>query len=162
MAMNIDIVPISMPKDSNLILGQTHFIKSAEDLREALVTTVPGIKFGLAFAEASGPCLVRHEGNEDELRGAAIKCCTEIGAGHTFAIFIRGAYPINVLNAIKSVQEVCGIFCASSNPVQVVVAQSELGKGILGVIDGSSPKGVEDSRAAKERFDLLRKIGYKS
>jgi len=162
MTMDLHVVTINTPKDSNLILGQTHFIKSVEDLREALVTTVPGIKFGLAFAEASGECLIRHEGNEDELREAAIRCCVDLGAGHTFAIFIRGAYPINVLNAIKDVQEVCSIFCATSNPVHAIVAETELGRGVLGIIDGSPPKGVEGGAASKERVEFLRKIGYKS
>lgn len=159
--MDLNSVRINTPEGANFILGQSHFIKSVEDLYEAIVTSVPTAKFGLAFAEASGPCLVRHDGNDDELRKAAVGCCMDIGAGHTFVVFIRDAYPINMLNAIKGVQEVCSIFCATSNPVEVVVAQSGLGRGIVGVIDGSSPKGVEGDAARDERLGFLRKIGYK-
>jgi hypothetical protein len=160
--MNIKSVDVKIPKDANFILGQSHFIKSVEDLREALVTSVPNVKFGLAFAEASGPCLVRHDGNDEELRKAAVGCCMSIGAGHTFAIFIREGYPINVLNAIKGIQEVCSIFCATSNSVQVIVAEGREGNGVLGVIDGNGPKGIEDGGAMSERVQFLRKIGYKS
>jgi hypothetical protein len=161
MDMDLKSVMIETPEGANFILGQSHFIKSLEDLYEAIVTTAPGAKFGLAFAEASGPCLVRHDGNDEELRKAAVACSMDIGAGHTFVIFIRDAYPINVLNAIKGVQEVCSIFCATSNPVEVIVAQSGLGRGVLGVIDGSSPKGAEGDAARAERQQFLRKIGYK-
>jgi len=159
--MDLKVVRVKMPKNANVIVGQTHFIKSVEDLYEAMVTAVPKAKFGVAFAEASGPCLIRHDGNDKELVDAAVESCREIGAGHTFIIFMREAYPINVLNALKSVQEVCSIFCATANLVEVVVAESNLGRGILGVIDGSSPKGVEGEKDRTERVEFLRKIGYK-
>lgn len=159
--MELKSVKIIAPKDTNLILGQTHFIKSAEDLYEALVTSAPGIKFGLAFCEASGKCLVRSEGNDDELVEAAQDNALAIGCGHSFLVFMRNAYPINVLNAIKSVQEVCSIFCATSNPVEVIIAETEQGRGILGVIDGESPKGIESGEDKEERKSFLRTIGYK-
>jgi adenosine/AMP kinase len=161
MGMDLKVVKVKIPKDANVVVGQTHFIKSAEDLYEAMITAVPKAKFGVAFAEASGPCLIRHDGNDKELLDAAVEGCREIGAGHTFVIFMREAYPINVLNALKNVQEVCSIFCATANPVEVVLAESELGRGILGVIDGSSPKGVEGERERSERIEFLKKIGYK-
>jgi len=159
--MELKSIKIIAPRDTNLILGQTHFIKSAEDLYETLVTGVPGIKFGLAFSEASGKCLVRSDGNDDELVKAAEENALELGCGHSFIIFMRNAYPINVLNAIKNVQEVCNIFCATANPVEVIVAETGQGRGILGVVDGESPKGIESSGEREERKTFLRSIGYK-
>lgn len=159
--MELITVKIDAPKETNLILGQTHFIKSVEDLYEALITSVPGIKFGLAFCEASANCLVRSDGNDEELKKAAQDNAFAIGAGHSFLIFMRNAFPINVLNAIKKVQEVCSIFCATANPVEVIIAETEQGRGILGVIDGESPKGIETSKDVAERKKLLRSIGYK-
>ena len=159
--MELRLVGISKPDDVNLILGQSHFIKTVEDLYEALVQAVPGIRFGLAFCESSGPCLVRAEGTDPELKEAAVRNAQAIGAGHAFLILLRGAYPVNVLNAVKACPEVCRVFCASANPVQVVVATSEQGRGILGVIDGSPPSGVEDEAATRARHELLRQIGYK-
>jgi len=156
----ISVKIIARP-DTNLILGQTHFIKSAEDLYEALISSAPGIKFGLAFSEASGKCLVRSEGNDDELIKAAQDNAIELGCGHSFIIFMRNSYPINVLNAIKNVQEVCNIFCATANSVEVVIAQTEQGRGVIGVIDGESPKGVESAKDREERISFLRTIGYK-
>jgi adenosine/AMP kinase len=138
--LNLEAVPFDLPEGANLILGQSHFIKTAEDLYEALVNTVPGIRFGVAFCEASGPCLIRAEGNDDELVRAAIRNAQSIGAGHTFVVLMKNAFPINVLGRIKDVPEVCTIFCASANSVEVLVAQSAQGRGIVGVIDGSSPK----------------------
>lgn len=154
-------VPVEIPADTNFILGQTHFIKTVEDLYEVMVSGVPQAKFGIAFNEASGPCLIRHDGNDDDLRKRAIATMQAIGAGHTFCLFLREAYPINVLPAIKSCPEVCSIYCATANPVQVIVAQSESGRGIVGVIDGASPKGVETDENIRERIGFLRKIGYK-
>lgn len=154
-------VPLEYPEDANIIVGQSHFIKTVEDLYEAIVNTVPQAKFGLAFNEASGPCLTRAEGNDDALRALAIKNAQALAAGHTFVLILRQAYPINVLNVVQHVPEVCTIFCATANPVQVVVARSELGCGIMGVIDGSSPKGVETANDASARREFLRKIGYK-
>ena len=154
-------VSVSAPKDSNTILVQTHFIKSAEDLYEALAESSPGIKFGLAFNESSGPCLVRSEGNDDELVKAAEENALKIGAGHCAIIFIRNAFPVNVLNRIKQVSEVCGVYCASANPVQVIVAQTGQGRGILGVVDGFAPNGVEKPEDRKARKEFLRKIKYK-
>ena len=159
--MELIIVKIDAPKETNLILGQTHFIKSVEDLYEALITSVPGIKFGLAFCEASANYLVRSDGNDEELKKASQDNAFAIGAGHSFLIFMRNAFPINVLNAIKKVQEVCSIFCATANPVEVIIAETEQGRGILGVIDGESPKGIETSKDVAERKKLLRSIGYK-
>ena len=156
----ISVKIIARP-DTNLILGQTHFIKSAEDLYEAIISSAPGIKFGLAFSEASGKCLVRSEGNDDELIKAAQDNAIELGCGHSFIIFMRNSYPINVLNAIKNVQEVCNIFCATANSVEVVIAQTEQGRGVIGVIDGESPKGVESAKDREERISFLRTIGYK-
>ena len=152
---------IEKPADMNFILGQAHFIKTVEDLYEAIVGSVPGVTFGLAFNEASGPCLVRAEGNDEALRQAAIRNAQAIGAGHLFVILMRNAYPINLLHRIREVPEVCSIFCASANPVEVIVAQGEQGRGVLGVIDGFSPKGVETTADVASRKELLRKIGYK-
>jgi len=154
-------VMIEKPEDVNLILGQSHFIKTVEDLYEAVAGAVPGVKFGLAFCEASADRLVRVEGSDDELKDLAVKNALAIGAGHSFVIFLRDCYPINVLNAVKNVQEVCTIFCATANPVEVVIAESSLGRGIMGVIDGSSPVGVEGPEDVKHRTDLMRKFGYK-
>jgi adenosine/AMP kinase len=159
--MELVAVRVSLPRDTNIIIGQTHFIKSVEDIYENIVTTVPCAKFGFAFNEASGECLVRHEGNDRALEDAAVQACLKVGAGHSFVILLRDAYPINILNGLKSVQEICNIFCATANPVEVIVAQGEGGRGIMGVIDGSSPKGVEDDRARSKRKEFLRKIGYK-
>ncbi len=159
--INVETVKIVLPTNSNLILGQTHFIKSVEDLYEAIVNTVPNAKFGIAFCEASGPCLVRCEGNDAELKKAAAEDALKIGCGHSFLIFLRDAYPINVLNTIQNVPEVCGIYCATGNPIEVLVAETDEGRGIIGVIDGSKSKGIETPKDAKDRKTFLRKIGYK-
>lgn len=161
MSMELTTVPLEIPEGGNVIVGQTHFIKSVEDLYEALVNTVPNIKFGIAFNEASGPCLTRVDGNDEPLKALAARNATAIGAGHLFVITMLQGYPINVLGRIKDVPEVCSIFCATANPVEVVVARTEHGRGVLGVIDGASPKGVETEADAKARHDFLRKIGYK-
>jgi adenosine/AMP kinase len=159
--MELKSVSVSFPESANVIIGQTHFIKSVEDLYEAIVGTVPGVKFGIAFCEASGPCLVRVEGNDDKLRKLAAENALRIGAGHTFIVILENAYPINVLNRIKEIQEVCTIFCATSNPVDVIIAENECGRGVMGVIDGEKPKGVETAEDAEDRKTFLRKIGYK-
>ncbi|MFY9605913.1 MAG: adenosine-specific kinase [Thermoplasmata archaeon] len=159
--MELKSVKVSFPEGANVIIGQTHFIKTAEDLYEAIVGTVPGAKFGIAFCEASGPCLVRVEGNDDKLRNLAAENAMKIGAGHTFVVILENAYPINVLNRIKDVQEVCTVFCATANPVDVIVAETKLGRGVVGVIDGERPKGVETAKDAEDRKAFLRKIGYK-
>jgi len=160
--MNIKIVNIEKPEPINFILGQAHFIKTVEDLHEALVNSVPGIKFGLAFCEASGQCLVRTSSTDAAMLELATKNALSIGAGHSFIIFLgEGFYPINILNAVKNVSEVAHIFCATANPTQVLVAESEQGRGILGVIDGSSPQGVEDADGKEWRKGFLRMIGYK-
>ncbi len=159
--MNLLSIPIHKPEATNFILGQSHFIKTVEDLHEALVGTVPGIGFGLAFCEASGNCLIRWSGTDGEMIELAKQNAQAIGAGHSFIIFLRNAYPINVLNAVKNVPEVCHIFCATANPVNVIVAEDSGGRGILGVIDGSSPKGVEDDDGIAWRKGLLRTFGYK-
>jgi adenosine/AMP kinase len=152
---------IDKPDDVNLILGQAHFIKTVEDVHEVLVGAVPGIRFGAAFCESSGPCLVRHSGTDEELTALAKQQAHALGAGHSLLIFLRGVFPINVLNAIKMVPEVCRIYCATANPVEVVLAESEQGRGILGVIDGSRTRGIEDETQIAERKALLRKFGYK-
>jgi adenosine/AMP kinase len=159
--MELKIVSIENPDELNLILGQSHFIKTVEDLHEALVTAIPGIQFGLAFCEASGPCLIRHSGTAEELEQLAVRNAQAIGAGHSFLVFLKGAFPINVMHAVKRVPEVCRVFCATANPVDVVVAATETGRGILGVIDGSSPKGVEGPGDIAHRKEFLRTIGYK-
>ncbi len=159
--MELKSVRLEIPDGGNVVIGQTHFIKTVEDLYEALVNTVPQMKFGIAFNEASGACLTRVEGNDEDLRAAAARNVTNIGAGHTFVIAMRDGYPINVLGRIKDVPEVCSIFCATANPLEVIVAETEQGRGVLGVIDGYPPKGVEDEAGAKWRHDFLRKIGYK-
>ena len=154
-------VPLDNPEHLNVILGQTHFIKTAEDLYEAIVNAVPQAKFGVAFCEASGPCLVRVEGNDPALRDLAARNAMAIGAGHTFVIFLRDAYPLNVLRAIRDTPEVVTIFCATANPVDVLVAENARGRGVVGVIDGDRPKGVETDVDRKARREFLRKIGYK-
>ena len=159
--MEIMTIPIRKPDDMNLILGQSHFIKTVEDLHEALVNAVPGIQFGLAFCESSGPCLVRASGTNAELTQLAKDNAFGLGAGHCFLIFLAGSYPINVLNAVKAVPEVCHIFCASASPVEVVIAETEQGRGILGVIDGHRSQGIETQNDVIERKEFLRKIGYK-
>jgi adenosine/AMP kinase len=159
--MEIKTVAVDCPNDCNVIIGQAHFIKTVEDIFETLVESVPGIKFGLAFCEASGPRLVRSEGTDDDLKKIASEKALEIGAGHLFFILLKGAYPINVLNAIKNVSEVCNIFCATANPVQVILTEAQQGRAVLGVIDGFSPLGVEGDKEVSERKSFLRKIGYK-
>ncbi|MCX7655075.1 MAG: adenosine-specific kinase [Treponemataceae bacterium] len=161
MALSFEVVSLPVPKDKNVIVGQAHFIKTVEDVGEILAGSVPGLQYGLAFNEASGPCLIRTEGNDEALIQAAVACAQLVGAGHTFYLILGNAYPINVLDRIKACPEVCQIFCATANPVQVVVGITEQGRGIMGVIDGSSPKGVEDVHHKKERKDLLRRFGYK-
>jgi uncharacterized protein len=159
--MDITTVTIPIPEGCNIILGQTHFIKTAEDLYEIIVGAVPGAKFGIAFTEASGPCLIRTEGNDEGLVRSCAEALQAIAAGHVFCILLRNAFPVNVLNQIKSCPEVCRIFCATANPLEVVVAASAQGKGILGVIDGLPPKGVETGQDRAQRREFLRKIGYK-
>ncbi len=154
-------VKVEPPKDCNIILGMAHFIKTTEDLYEALVNAVPTIKFGLGFCESSGPCLIRHEGNDPELRQLAAQKAYEIGCGHNFIIIIKNAYPINVLDKIKTVPEVCTIHAATANPLEIIIAETDQGRGIMGVIDGFKNKGIETEENIKERKDFLRKIGYK-
>lgn len=160
--METKVVDVNIPEGCNVILGQSHFIKTVEDLYEALVNAVPNIKFGLAFCESSGPCLVRFDGNDSELKQLASKTSLQLSAGHTFVIFMRNAYPINVLDKVKSVPEVCNIFMATANPFQVILAETEQGRGIMGVVDGYSSKGIETERDVSERKEFLRKIGYKA
>jgi len=161
--MQLSTVRIDKPEAINFILGQTHFIKSGEDIHEALVGTVPGVKFGVAFCEASGKCLVRWSGTDPAMIELARKNAKAIAAGHTFIIFLgEGFYPVNVLNAIKTVPEVCRIFCATANPTEVIVAETEQGRGVLGVVDGFQPQGIEDDAEIRWRKDLLRKLGYKA
>jgi len=159
--LKLETVRLDFPEGCNIILGISHFIKTVEDLYEAVVTSMPNVKFGLAFCEASGACLIRHEGTDEELRAKAAENMLRIGAGHSFLLILRNAYPINVLNAVKQVQEVCSILCATSNPVEVIVAETEQGRGILGVIDGFKPKGIEKPENVEERREFLRRIGYK-
>lgn len=159
--MELKVVRIEKPADVNVILGQAHFIKTVEDLHEAMVASVPGATFGLAFCESSGPALVRWSGTDPELVELAKKNAFQLGCGHIFIILMRGMYPINVLNAIKMVPEVCRIFCASANPIEVIVAETEQGRGVLGVIDGVKTKGVEGEKEQAERREFLRRIGYK-
>jgi adenosine/AMP kinase len=159
--VELQSVTLSIPADCNLIFGQAHFIKTAEDLYEAVVNSVPGARFGLAFCEASGPCLVRVEGNDVELKQAAVQNALSVAAGHTFFVILKGAYPINVLGRIRDCPEVCGIYCATANPVRAVVADLGEGRAVLGVADGSPPRGVETEEDVKKRKDLLRGIGYK-
>ncbi len=159
--MDLKVIELIVPQDGNIILGQSHFIKTVEDLYEAIVNTVPQMKFGVAFNEASGACLTRVEGNDEELKGVAAENATTIAAGHMFVIALRHGFPINVLQRIRDTPEVCTIFCATANPVQVIVAETAQGRGVLGVIDGSCPKGIESQMDAEWRHDFLRKIGYK-
>ena len=162
MDVRLRSIAIENPEGLNLILGQSHFIKTVEDVHEALVNAVPNIQFGLAFCEASSACLVRHSGTNGELEALAVRNAEAIGAGHSFFVFLRDAFPINVLGAIRRVPEVCSIYCATANPVQVIVAESDQGRGILGVIDGASPAGVEDEEGIAWRKGFLRQIGYKA
>jgi adenosine/AMP kinase len=159
--MELKLVPLEIPENGNLILGQSHFIKTVEDIYEAIVNTVPQMKFAVAFNEASGPCLTRVDGNDDSLKALAAKNASAIAAGHTFVVVMREGYPINILASIKNVPEVCSIFCATSNPVEAVIAESDQGRGVLGVIDGFPPKGVETPDDAEKRRAFLRMIGYK-
>jgi len=159
----VDLLTVRMeiPEETNIVIGQSHFIKTVEDIYEAVVSTAPQAKFGLAFNESSGACLTRSEGNDQVLRETAVRNAQALAAGHVFVLVIRNAYPINLLNSLRNVPEVCSIFCATANPVEVVLAKSAQGQGVLGVIDGSSPKGVEGESDIAWRHGLLRKIGYK-
>ena len=159
--MELEIVKIEMPEECNLVLGTAHFIKTVEDLYEALVNAVPSIKFGIGFCEASGPCLVRSEGNDTELENHAKDVAARLGCGHSFIVFLKNAFPINVLDKIKQVSEVCTIHAATANPLEIVVTETEQGRGIMGVIDGFKTKGIETPKDVKERKEFLRKIGYK-
>jgi len=159
--MELTSVKLEIPEGCNIIIGQTHFIKTAEDLYEVVATTVPQAQFGIAFTEASGPCLIRTEGNASDLINVCVRNLQEIGAGHVFCILLKNAFPVNILNQVKNCPEVCRIFCATANPVEVIVACSQQGRGILGVIDGFSPKGVEKAEDKAQRKEFLRKIGYK-
>lgn len=159
--MELSSVPIEMSEGLNVIVGQSHFIKTIEDLHEALAGASPNLQFGVAFCEASGPCLIRRSGNADDLVELASRNAESIGAGHVFIIYLRDGYPVNVLNAIKQVPEVCTVFCATANPVEVLVAQTDLGRGVIGVIDGMPPAGIETASDEADRKHLLRAIGYK-
>jgi adenosine/AMP kinase len=159
--METTCVPIVFPEGANIILGQSHFIKTVEDLYEILVSSAPGMKFGVAFCEASGPCLIRFDGNDDDLIESSVKIAGDVGAGHSFVVVMTGGFPINVLNAVKDCPEVCRIYCATANPVEAIVAETAQGRGILGVVDGESPKGVEGPDDISARKDFLRTIGYK-
>ncbi len=159
--MEIRTVELAVPEGCNIIVGQSHFIKTVEDLYEALFTACPHSRFGIAFCEASGPCLIRVEGNDEELKSIASENAMSIGSGHTFVVLLRDAFPINVLHAVKACSEVCNVFCATSNPVQVLVAETGQGRGVLGVVDGFSPKGIEGESGVRARKEFLRKIGYK-
>lgn len=159
--MKLENVRLTVPENSNIIVGQSHFIKTVEDLYEVLSTGCPHSKFGIAFCEASGPCLIRVEGNDADLRRAAAENALRMGAGHAFVVLLRDAFPINVLNAVKACSEVCHVFCATANALEVIVAETDQGRGVVGVIDGSSPKGIETEGDRKAREEFLRKIGYK-
>ena len=159
--MNLTLVPVDKPADMNFILGQAHFIKTVDDIYEVIVQANPAMKFGIAFCEASGPALVRCAGNDASLVSIAAANARAIGAGHSFIIFMQGGFPVNILNAVKGVTEVCSVFCATSNPAQVILAETEQGRAILGVVDGASPRGVETEADVKVRRDFLRTIGYK-
>lgn len=159
--MKIKKVNVKVPEGCNVIIGMSHFIKTVEDIYEALVNSVPDIKFGLGFVESSGECLIRHEGNDKELRKLAAQKALEVGAGHSFIIFIKNAYPINVLRTLKQVPEVVTLYCATANPVEVLIVETEQGRSIIGVVDGLKPKGIEKEKDVKERKEFLRKIGYK-
>jgi adenosine/AMP kinase len=160
--MELHTVSVEKPEDVNLILGQSHFIKTVEDVYEALAASSPHLRFGLAFCESSGPCLVRRAGNDEELVQLAVRNALAVGAGHSFVVFLREGFPVNVLNALKDVPEVCRIYCATANPVEIVVAETTQGRAILGVVDGSMPKGVETEDDVSVRKELLRRLGYKS
>lgn len=159
--LELKTVKVDVPQDCNVILGMSHFIKTVEDLYEALVDAVPNIRFGIGFCESSGPCLVRHEGNDEELRQLAARKALELSCGHSFIVFLKNAYPINVLDKLKKVSEVCTIYAATANPLEVIVVQTEQGRGIIGVVDGSASKGIETSVDVEKRKEFLRKIGYK-
>lgn len=159
--MKLQAIKVEKPEEINFIFGQSHFIKTVEDIHETLVAAIPGIKFGLAFCEASGPCLIRKSGTDEEMIKLAVKNAKRVGAGHSFFIFLKDCFPVNVLNQIKMVPEVCRIFCATANPTEVIVAKTDLGRAVLGVVDGGSPRGVETTKDGKERKEFLRKIGYK-
>ena len=159
--MDFKKVKMKIPAEANIIIGQTHFIKTVEDLYEVMVDSIAGGKFAIAFCEASGPCLIRAEGNDQELKAIAIENANALGAGHIFVILLKDAFPLNVLNDIKNCREVCSIFCATANPVEVVVAETEQGRGVMGIIDGFKPKGIERERDIKLRKEFLRRIGYK-
>lgn len=159
--MELQVVPIDKPDDMNVIVGQAHFIKTIEDVHEALAGSSSRLRFGVAFCEASGPCLVRRSGNDDRLIELATQNALAVAAGHSFFVFLEGGYPVNVLNALKSVPEVCGVYCATANPVELIVANTELGRGIVGVVDGHAPVGVETDADVADRKQLLRTIGYK-
>jgi adenosine/AMP kinase len=159
--MELHVVPVEKPDDANVILGQSHFVKTVEDVYEALAGSAPHLRFGLAFCEASGPCLVRRAGNDEELVDVAVRNALAIGAGHCFVVLLREGFPVNVLNALKQVPEVCGLYCATANPLDVVVTDTGRGRAILGVVDGSSPTGVETEEDVAERRAILRRLGYK-
>jgi adenosine/AMP kinase len=159
--MDLQAVRLEVPENGNIILGHSHFIKTVEDLYEAIVNTTPSMKFGIAFNEASGPCLIRVDGNDEELKSVATRNAAAVGAGHLFVIAVRDGYPINITARIHHVPEVCHIICATANPLQVIVAETQQGRAVLGVVDGSSPKGIETAKDAEDRRDFLRKIGYK-
>lgn len=159
--MDLITVQLDLPADSNVILGQAHFIKTVEDLAEIVATTAPAAQFGVAFCEASGPCLIRSEGNDPALVAAAVENAERVASGHTFVVLLKGAYPISLLNAVKQCPEVCHVFCATANPVQVVVGLGQQGRAVLGVVDGWAPRGVEDEAARTQRRQLLRQLGYK-
>jgi uncharacterized protein len=160
-AMELSAIEIVRPADANVIIGQAHFIKTVEDLYEAVIAAVPGVKFGVAFCEASGPCLIRHTGTDEKLETAAVAAAHAIGAGHVFVIMLGNAFPINILNQVKSVSEVCSIFCATANDVRVIVAGDRNARGVIGVIDGSAPRGVEGEKDQADRRAMLRRFGYK-
>ncbi len=159
--MELKNIRLSVPEDCNIIVGQSHFIKTIEDLYESVITGCPHSKFGIAFCEASGPCLIRVDGNDQELKKTAAENAISMGAGHTFVILLKDAFPINILNAIKACSDVCHVFCATANPLEVIVAETDQGRGVLGVVDGLSPKGVETEGDVKARKEFLRKVGYK-
>lgn len=159
--MELHAVSVDKPEDANVVLGQSHFIKTVEDLHEAMATTAPGARFGIAFSEASGPCLVRRTGNDEALVACAVRNLSAIACGHTFLVVMEGAFPVSVLNALKQVPEVCTIFCATANPLEVLVAETPSGRGVVGVVDGRPPEGVETEEDVAERKALLRRFGYK-
>ena len=159
--MELHAVPIDRPASSNVIIGQAHFIKTIVDLHETLAAASPALRFGAAFCEASGPCLIRHSGNDAELTEAAVEAATSIGAGHSFVVFLRDGFPVNVLNQLKAIPEVCRIICATANPLEVLVAKTEAGRGIVGVVDGEPPRGVESEQDVEARLGFLRDIGYR-